>query len=84
MSKVSPVRWWRDDKERYRARPLIGACRPQPDDPAWTFEPLSTSSTDPGLTVMREWADLYAKQWRPTGPFAFVLSMAPLGPVAGS
>lgn len=39
MSKTTPVRWWRDDAERYNARPLIGVDRTW-TQPTWAFELL--------------------------------------------
>lgn len=62
MSKTTPVRWWRDDAERYNARPLIGVCRTQPEEShAWAFE-LLRGPVDPEL--QRQHAALIAL-WAP-------------------
>ena len=52
MSKTTPVRWWRDDADRYKSRPLIGVCRSQPQ-PEWAVRVLAPD--DPATARVLEW-----------------------------
>lgn len=55
MSKTTPVRWWRDETDRYRSR---GVYLPPAPDPAWMLERLAPM--DPAMTRrLEELLDAY-------------------------
>ena len=62
MSKTTPVRWWRDDADRYRSRGAYNAPPIDPSTPQWAMEILGGDHS--GLAAMFEAHDRYRAEQR--------------------